>query len=196
TPMTMPIWSSRLARQQWRCANTIRTAHDCMLSGGCVANRTFCVVEIMTLTELKYIVAVARERHFGRAAYACFVSQPTLSVAVRKLEDELGVVIFERGSAEIVITPIGLAIVPQAQRVLEESANLIEMARQGHDPLSGPLRVGVIHTIGPYLLPRLVPAQIQQTPQMPLLLQENFTDKLLELLRQGEIDCAIVALPL
>src|SRR5699024_7621428 len=78
----------------------------------------------------------------------------------------------------------------------EESANLIEMARQGHDPLSGPLRVGVIHTIGPYLLPRLVPAQIQQTPQMPLLLQENFTDKLLELLRQGEIDCAIVALPL
>src|SRR5699024_8945852 len=97
TPMTMPIWSSRLARQQWRCANTIRTAHDCMFSGGCVANSTFCVVEIMTLTELKYIVAVARERHFGRAADACFVSQPTLSVAVRKLEDELGVVIFERG---------------------------------------------------------------------------------------------------
>src|SRR5699024_5949725 len=150
----------------------------------------------MTLTELKYIVAVARERHFGRAADACFVSQPTLSVAVRKLEDELGVVIFERGSAEIGITPIGLAIVQQAQRVLEESANLIEMARQGHDPLAGPLRVGVIHTIGPYLLPHLVPTQIEQTPQMPLLLQENFTDRLLELLRQGEIDCAIVALPL
>lgn len=150
----------------------------------------------MTLTELKYIVAVARERHFGRAAEACFVSQPTLSVAVRKLEDELGVVIFERGGAEVGITPIGQTLVQQAQRVLEESANLIEMAKQGHDPLSGPLRVGVIHTIGPYLLPRLVPVQIQQTPQMPLLLQENFTDKLLELLRQGEIDCAIVALPL
>ncbi len=150
----------------------------------------------MTLTELKYIVAVARERHFGRAADACFVSQPTLSVAIRKLEEELGVTLFERGGSEVGITPIGLTLIEQAQRVLEESANLIEMARQGQDPLNGPLRVGVIHTIGPYLLPRLVPTQIQQTPQMPLLLQENFTEKLLELLRQGEIDCAIVALPL
>lgn len=150
----------------------------------------------MTLTELKYIVAVARERHFGRAAEACFVSQPTLSVAIRKLEEELGVVLFERGGTEIGITPIGLKIIAQAQRVLEESANLVELARQGHDPLAGPLRVGVIHTIGPYLLPRLVPTQIEHTPQMPLLLQENFTDRLLELLRLGEIDCAIVALPL
>lgn len=150
----------------------------------------------MTLTELKYIVAVARERHFGRAAEACFVSQPTLSVAIRKLEEELGVVLFERGGGEISVTPIGLKIIAQAQRVLEECANLVELARQGHDPLAGPLRVGVIHTIGPYLLPHLVPTQIEQTPQMPLLLQENFTDRLLELLRQGEIDCAIVALPL
>ncbi|WP_353149559.1 LysR substrate-binding domain-containing protein [Pollutimonas bauzanensis] len=150
----------------------------------------------MTLTELKYIVAVARERHFGRAAEACFVSQPTLSVAIRKLEDELGVVLFERGGNEVGITPIGLRVVAQAQRVLEEGANLREIARQGHDPLAGPLRVGVIHTIGPYLLPRLVPTQIAATPQMPLLLQENFTVRLLELLRQGEIDCAIVALPL
>ncbi|MFT0548211.1 LysR substrate-binding domain-containing protein [Allopusillimonas ginsengisoli] len=150
----------------------------------------------MTLTELKYIVAVARERHFGRAAEACFVSQPTLSVAIRKLEDELGVVLFERGGSEVGVTPIGLRVVAQAQRVLEESANLREIARQGHDPLAGPLRVGVIHTIGPYLLPRLVPTQIASTPQMPLLLQENFTTRLLELLRQGEIDCAIVALPL
>jgi LysR family hydrogen peroxide-inducible transcriptional activator len=150
----------------------------------------------MTLTELKYIVAVARERHFGRAAEACFVSQPTLSVAIRKLEEELGVVLFERGGTEVGITPIGLRVVAQAQRVLEEGANLKEIARQGHDPLAGPLRVGVIHTIGPYLLPRLVPKQIETTPQMPLLLQENFTIRLLELLRQGEIDCAIVALPL
>lgn len=150
----------------------------------------------MTLTELKYIVAVARERHFGRAAEACFVSQPTLSVAIRKLEDELGVVLFERGGSEVGITPIGLRVVTQAQRVLEESANLREVARQGHDPLEGPLRVGIIHTIGPYLLPRLVPTQIALTAQMPLLLQENFTTRLLELLRQGEIDCAIVALPL
>lgn len=150
----------------------------------------------MTLTELKYIVAVARERHFGRAAEACFVSQPTLSVAIRKLEDELGVVLFERGGTEVGVTPIGLKVVAQAQRVLEEGANLREIAREGHDPLAGPLRVGVIHTVGPYLLPRLVPTQIAATPQMPLLLQENFTVRLLELLRQGEIDCAIVALPL
>jgi LysR family hydrogen peroxide-inducible transcriptional activator len=150
----------------------------------------------MTLTELKYIVAVARERHFGRAAEACFVSQPTLSVAIRKLEEELGVVLFERGGAEVGITPIGLRVVAQAQKVLEEGANLREIARQGHDPLEGPLRVGVIYTIGPYLLPYLVPEQIRRTPQMPLLLQENYTTRLLELLRQGEIDCAIVALPL
>ena len=150
----------------------------------------------MTLTELKYIVAVARERHFGRAADACFVSQPTLSVAIRKLEDELGVVLFERGGTEVGVTPIGLKVVAQAQRVLEEATNLKEIARQGHDPLEGPLRVGVIYTIGPYLLPRLVPAQIQVAPQMPLVLQENFTVRLLELLRQGEIDCAILALPI
>lgn len=150
----------------------------------------------MTLTELKYIVAVARERHFGRAAEACFVSQPTLSVAIRKLEDELGVVLFERGGTEVGITPIGLRVVNQAQRVLEECANLKEIARQGHDPLAGPLRVGIIYTIGPYLLPRLVPTEIAATPQMPLILQENYTVRLLELLRQGEIDCAIVALPL
>lgn len=150
----------------------------------------------MTLTELKYIVAVARERHFGRAAEACFVSQPTLSVAIRKLEDELGVTLFERGGSEVGVTPIGQRIVIQAQKVLEESANIKEIARQGHDPLAGALRVGVIHTVGPYLLPRLVPAQIELMPQMPLILQENFTVRLLELLRQGEIDCAIMALPL
>lgn len=150
----------------------------------------------MTLTELKYIVAVARERHFGRAADACFVSQPTLSVAIRKLEEELGVTIFERGSTEVGITPIGERIIEQAQLILEESANLVDLAKQGHDPLAGPLRVGVIYTIGPYLLPYLVPKQIELTPQMPLLLQENFTEHLLELLRQGEIDCAILALPI
>lgn len=150
----------------------------------------------MTLTELKYMIAVARERHFGRAAESCFVSQPTLSVAIRKLEEELGVVLFERGGGEVGITPIGQRIVEQAHKVLEEGANLREIARQAHDPLEGPLRVGVIHTVGPYLLPRLVPTQIAATPQMPLLLQESMTVHLLELLKQGEIDCAIVALPL
>lgn len=150
----------------------------------------------MTLTELKYIVAVARERHFGKAADACFVSQPTLSVAIRKLEEELGVILFERGGTEVTITHIGSKIIDQAQKILEESDNLKEIAKQSHDLLEGPLRVGVIYTVGPYLLPYLVPKQISQVPQMPLLLQENYTNKLLELLRQGEIDCAILALPI
>lgn len=150
----------------------------------------------MTLTELKYIVAVARERHFGRAAEACFVSQPTLSVAIRKLEDELGIIIFERGGSEIGVTPVGERVIAQAHKVLQESAAIKEIARMGHDPLAGPLRVGVIYTIGPYLLPRLIPMQIERTPQMPLILQENFSARLVELLRQGEIDCAIMALPL
>jgi LysR family hydrogen peroxide-inducible transcriptional activator len=149
----------------------------------------------MTLTELKYIVAVARERHFGRAAEACFVSQPTLSVAIRKLENELGVQIFERGSTEVAVTPVGEQIVEQAQRVLEQASTIREVAKLGKDPLAGPLRVGVIYTIGPYLLPALVRRMIADTPQMPMLLQENFTGKLLELLRQGDIDVAILADP-
>ncbi len=150
----------------------------------------------MTLTELKYIVAVARARHFGHAAEACFVAQPTLSVAIKKLEDELGVTLFERGGAEISVTPLGAQIVAQAERVLEQTAAIKELAKQNKDPLSGPLRLGVIYTIGPYLLPPLVKHMIDQTPQMPLILQENFTVKLLELLRQGELDAAIMALPL
>ncbi|MEN9316421.1 MAG: hypothetical protein RIS35_2814 [Pseudomonadota bacterium] len=149
----------------------------------------------MTLTELKYIVAVARERHFGRAAESCFVSQPTLSVAIRKLEDELGVQLFERGNTEVSVTPIGQQIVEQAQRVLEETNAIRELARLGKDPLAGPLRVGVIYTIGPYLLPHLVRRMIHDVPQMPLVLQENFTVKLLESLRQGDLDIAILADP-
>lgn len=150
----------------------------------------------MTLTELKYIVAVARERHFGRAAEACFVSQPTLSVAIKKLEDELEVQLFERGNAEVSITPVGSRIVEQAQRVLEESAAIREIAKEGKDPKVGPLRLGVIHTIGPYLLPRLIPAMLKVAPQMPLLLQEGLTAKLMEALKLGEIDVAVVAEPM
>jgi LysR family hydrogen peroxide-inducible transcriptional activator len=131
----------------------------------------------MTLTELKYIVAVARERHFGRAAEACFVSQPTLSVAIKKLEDELNVQIFERGASEVSVTPIGDQIVTQAQRVLEQTFAIKEIAKQGKDPLVGPFRLGVIYTIGPYLLPTLVKQMIQRVPQMPLMLQENYTEK-------------------
>ena len=102
----------------------------------------------MTLTELRYIVAVARERHFGRAAEACFASQPTLSVAIKKLEEELGVVLFERGAGEVTTTPIGQSIIEQAQRVLEEATRIKEIAAGGRDPLAGTLRLGAIYTIG------------------------------------------------
>ncbi|MEJ8852013.1 LysR substrate-binding domain-containing protein [Variovorax rhizosphaerae] len=149
----------------------------------------------MTLTELKYIVAVARERHFGKAAEACFVSQPTLSVAIKKLEDELEVKLFERSAGEVTVTPLGEQIVQQAQSVLDQAASIKEIAKRGKDPLAGPLTLGVIYTIGPYLLPDLVRQNIARTPQMPLMLQENFTAKLLEMLRAGEIDCAIMAEP-
>jgi LysR family hydrogen peroxide-inducible transcriptional activator len=149
----------------------------------------------MTLTELKYIVAVAREKHFGRAAEACFVSQPTLSVAIKKLEDELELKLFERSANEVSVTPLGEEIVRQAQSVLEQAAAIKEIAKRGKDPLAGPLRLGVIYTIGPYLLPDLVRQAIARTPQMPLMLQENFTVRLLEMLRTGEIDCAIMAEP-
>ena len=149
----------------------------------------------MTLTELKYIVAVAREKHFGRAADACYVSQPTLSVAIKKLEEELDVKIFERSAGDVSVTALGEDIVRQAQSVLEQAAEIREIAKRGKDPLSGVLTLGVIYTIGPYLLPELVRNSIKNTPQMPLMLQENFTSKLLEMLRTGEIDCAIVAEP-
>src|SRR3954463_13892930 len=115
-----------------------------------------CSNTFMTLTELKYIVAVARAKHFGHAAEACYVAQPTLSVAIKKLEDELGVTLFERGGAEISVTPLGAQIIAQAERVLEQTAAIKELAKQNKDPLAGPLRLGVIYTIGPYLLPPLV----------------------------------------
>lgn len=149
----------------------------------------------MTLTELKYIVAVAREKHFGHAAEACFVAQPTLSVAIKKLEDELGVVIFERGGTEISTTPIGAQIVAQAERVLEQTAAIKELAKQNKDPLSGQFRLGIIYTVAPYLLPQLVKNMIERVPQMPLVLQENFTLRLVEMLRHGDLDAAIMALP-
>ena len=149
----------------------------------------------MTLTELKYIVAVARERHFGKAAEACFVSQPTLSVAVKKLEEELDIKLFERNANEVSVTLLGEEIVRQAQSVLEKAAGIKDIAKRGKDPLTGPLALGVIYTIAPYLLPDLVRQIIHRSPQMPLMLQENFTVKLLEMLRSGEIDCAILAEP-
>ena len=149
----------------------------------------------MTLTELRYIVAVARERHFGRAADACFVSQPTLSVAIKKLEEELGIVIFERGTGEVGVTPTGELIVLQARRVLEEAGAIKEIAIAGKDPLAGTLRLGAIYTIGPYLLPKLIPIIRRTAPALQLLIQENFTHNLAESLKQGEVDAILVALP-
>ena len=149
----------------------------------------------MTLTELKYIVAVAREKHFGKAAEACFVSQPTLSLAIKKLEEELEVKLFERSASEVSVTTLGEEIVRQAQSVLEQAAEIKEIAKRGKDPLAATMRLGVIYTIGPYLLPDLVRQIITDVPQMPLMLQENFTVRLLEMLRTGELDCAILAEP-
>lgn len=150
----------------------------------------------MTLTELRYVVALAREKHFGRAAQSCFVSQPTLSAAIRKLEEELGVTLFERGPGELAVTPVGARIVEQAQRVIEESAAIKEIASQGKDPLNEPLRLGAIYTVAPYVLPHLVRQFHRRAPKVALLIEENYTGRLLEMLRGGEVDVILVALPI
>ena len=149
----------------------------------------------MTLTELKYVVALAQERHFGRAAQKCFVTQPTLSLALAKLEDELGVRLFERNKNEVLVTPMGAGIVEQARRVLDEAGKIASLAKGAQDQLAGALRLGVIPTIGPYLLPELVPILRRRAPHMPLILEENFTGSLVPMLRDGEIDAALIALP-
>lgn len=149
----------------------------------------------MTLSELRYIVAVARERHFGHAAESCFVSQPTLSVAVKKLEEELGVGLFERGQGEVSMTPAGERIVAQAQRVLEEAGVIRELATQSKDQLEGSLRVGAIHTVGPYLFPHLVSVMAQRAKCMPLIITENYTSALSDLLKRGELDVILVTFP-
>jgi len=149
----------------------------------------------MTLNELRYIVAVARERSFGRAAAKCFVSQPALSVAIQKLEEELGAPLFERGKSEVTITPVGERIVEQAQKVLEETARIREIAQAGRNQLVGLLKLGIIYTVGPYLLPDLIPALHARAPQMPLDIEENLTENLETALRTGQIDAAIIALP-
>jgi len=149
----------------------------------------------MTLTELKYIITLAQERHFGRAAEKCYVSQPTLSVAVKKLESELNVAIFERSKSSVSVTPLGEKIITQAQKVLEEARTIKEIATAGKDQLTSPLKLGAIFTIGPYLFPHLVPQAHQKAPQMPLYLEESYTAVLRRQLRDGELDAIIVALP-
>ncbi|XRG83783.1 hydrogen peroxide-inducible genes activator [Salinisphaera sp. SPP-AMP-43] len=149
----------------------------------------------ITLTELRYLIALDKERHFGRAAKRAFVSQPTLSVAVKKLESELGVTVFERNRGEARVTPIGRRIIEQAYRVLGEVSALEAVAEQGRDELKGPLRLGVIYTVGPYLLPHLIPRLRETSPDMPLIIEENLTGNLTQQLRNNELDAVIVAMP-
>src|SRR5437899_8402824 len=149
----------------------------------------------MTLNELRYVVAIAQEKSFGRAAQRCFVSQPALSVAIQKLEEELGTQLFERGKSEITVTPVGERIVEQAHKVLEEAAPIRGIAQAGRNQLVGLFRLGVIYTVEQYLLPDLIPALNERAPQMPLEIEENLTEQLEATLKSGRIDAAIIALP-
>ncbi|PSF12348.1 LysR family transcriptional regulator [Marinobacter fuscus] len=149
----------------------------------------------MTLTELRYVVTLARERHFGRAAERCHVSQPTLSVAVKKLEDELGIPLFERSKSSIRVTEVGERIIEQAQRVLDQVGVIKDMAQDGKNQLNSPLKVGAIYTIGPYLFPHLLPELRRAAPEMPLYIEENYTANLRQKLRHSELDAIIIALP-
>ena len=150
----------------------------------------------MTLTELRYIVAVSQKKHFGKAAQACFVSQPTLSIAIKKLEEELGVRLFERSSKnEIRITAIGQQVIDQAQIVLRQAQILGEIAQQGKDPLTGQFKLGVIYTIGPYLLPSLIPKLRETAPDLKLIIEENFTANLFQSLKQGTLDAIVISYP-
>lgn len=149
----------------------------------------------MTLNELRFIVAVAQELNFRRAAEKSFISQPALSLAIQKLEDELGLKIFERGKSDITVTPVGNAIVEQAQRVLEEAERIREIAAQGKNQLAAPLRIGIIHSVSPYLLPDLIPELRKIAPEMALEVEENITANLDSMLRNGKLDVIIIALP-
>jgi LysR family hydrogen peroxide-inducible transcriptional activator len=149
----------------------------------------------MTLTELRYIVALAQEKNFSRAAERCSVSQPTLSVAIARLEDELGVQLFERGKGFVSPSLVGSKVVEQAQLALNEAEKVRQIAQRGRDQLDGHLRLGIIHTIGPYLLPQLIHSLKAIAPNMPLAIEENMTANLADMLRDNDIDVAIIALP-
>lgn len=149
----------------------------------------------MTLTELRYIVALFETGHFRKAAELCHVSQPTLSIAVKKLEEELDITLFERSRHKVTATPIGERIVQQARTVLRETRNLEQLAEQGRDPLGSVLSVGAIYTVGPYLFPRLISRLSQIAPQMPLFIEENYTAVLRVKLSAGDLDAIFVALP-
>ncbi len=150
----------------------------------------------MNLRDLDYVVALADLGHFGDAAQRCNVSQPTLSMQIRKLEEELGVALFERGAKGAVPTPAGTAVIAQARAVLAEVAKLREVAKATNEPLAGSLRLGVIPTSGPYLLPNLLPALKRRWPRLRLQLKEAMTAKLLEQLHRSELDAVILSPPI
>lgn len=150
----------------------------------------------MNLRDLKYLVALADHRHFGHAAAACFVSQPTLSTQIKKLEDELGVPLVERAPRKVMLTPAGRDAAERARRIVAEVEQMKEAARRSQDPEAGTVRLGIFPTLGPYLLPHVVPRIRQRFPQLELLLVEEKSDVLLSRLREGKLDAGILALPL
>ncbi len=149
----------------------------------------------MNLRDLRYLVALADERHFGKAAERCFVSQPTLSAQVRKLEEYLGVPLVERQPKRVALTPTGEKIVHRARLLLQEADAIVELAKTDRDPLAGPLKLALIPTVGPYLLPHVASRLRKDLPRLKLMLYEYQTEQLLEKLRGGDIDMGILALP-
>src|SRR5690242_9625666 len=149
----------------------------------------------LKLKDLRYLVAVADQRHFGRAAARCFVSQPTLSAQLKKLEQSLGLQLIERAPNNVCLTPAGEEIVARARRILEASDEVVALARNQRDPLAGKLSVALLPTIGPYLLPRVLPAIRKALPRLALRLYEYQTAPMLEKLHGGELDLGILALP-
>jgi LysR family hydrogen peroxide-inducible transcriptional activator len=150
----------------------------------------------MNLRDLSYLVAVAENLHFGKAAATCHISQPTLSMQLKKLEEEIGAQLFERTNKNVLLTPLGHDIVVQARRVLQEVGHMRQIARNGADPLTGDLRMGVFPTLAPYLLPSLVPKIKSTFPALNLLLVEDKTANLIKQLEDGQLDCALLAVPI
>ena len=150
----------------------------------------------MNLRDLRYLVALAEALHFGKAADACHVSQPTLSTQIKKLEDELGVALVERAPRHVMLTPAGRDIATRARRVLAEVDQMRETARRTSDPEAGTVRLGLFPTLGPYLLPHVVPRIRARFPRLELLLVEEKTEAVLHMLRDGKLDAAVLAMPL
>ncbi len=149
----------------------------------------------MNLKDLKYFVEVSKARHFGRAAKKCFVTQPTLSGQIKKLEEELGVILFERNNKSVSLTPVAELLLPRAEEILNEASEFKLLAESYKDPLSGRFRLGAIPTVSPYLLPGLIAPLRQDYPQIKLQITEDMTELLLQKLSDGTVDAALLATP-